>query len=77
MSQSDIGKRVSAPSGQSFGTVERVLPGMFLLRTNEGEEYWLSRECLYDVDDGRVTLICEREGVSRYVSEPPTRTPAS
>jgi hypothetical protein len=77
MSQNDTGKRVSGPSGQSFGTVQRVLPGAFLLTTNYGEEYWLSRDCVYDVDDGHVILICEREGLGRYLTDPPVeeRTP--
>lgn len=67
----DTNKKVCGPSEQSFGKVARVRPGMFLLRMYEGGEHWMSQDCIYLIEDAKVTLICEREGLVRYISEPP------
>ena len=75
MTPEERGKRVAGLSDQNFGHVAEVAHGKFLLRTDDGNDYWLSQECVYLVDDNRVTLICERHSVERYAAEPPAETP--
>jgi hypothetical protein len=60
------GERVLALSGRLLGYVGDVNDAIFQLLCDDGE-YWLTQECIYLQEIGTVVLICEWEGVERYV----------
>lgn len=61
-----VGMRVLSVSGILLGEVGAVSEGRFLLRT-VGDDAWIRRDAVFTVDEGRVTLVCNENGVKRYI----------
>ena len=55
-----------------LGAVSAVSGDAFLLRLSADEQVWVSTSAIFTLESERVTLVCEREGLSRYtVPDPP------
>lgn len=68
------GQPVKTLSGVRVGSVEKVLAREFELVTGT----WslrMGKECIYLVDHGVVTLVCESEGLPAYVRSASRRRP--
>lgn len=59
---------VQALSGRNLGEVKARRKGAFLLSPHDEAmpERWLTEDCVFSVEPGIVTLICEAEGLPRY-----------
>jgi hypothetical protein len=60
-----VGQVVCSTSGKRLGTIGSLSGRRFLLR-GQAESVWLSRDCVFTIVAGRVTLICEESGLHRY-----------
>ncbi len=67
-----VGQRVFSTSGRQLGVVAQVRPDCFHLAMEE-DDVWISREAIFTVDDGSVTLICEPERIVAYTVSPMPR----
>jgi hypothetical protein len=68
------GQPVKTLSGVRLGSVDKVLAREFELVTDT----WslrMAKECIYLVDHGVVTLVCESEGLPSYVRSASRRRP--
>jgi hypothetical protein len=63
------GQRVLTLSGRHLGTVVSWHAEKFALAGENGT-LWLRRDSVFVCDRANVTLICEREGLHRYVVGP-------
>jgi hypothetical protein len=59
-----VGLPVAALSGRTLGTIAELSGTGF--RVAGDNDVWLPLDVVFTVDRGRVTLICEREGLHRY-----------
>lgn len=64
-----IGQRVLSTGGRQLGVVVQVRPDCFHLAMDD-DDVWISRDAVFTVDDGHVTLICEHERLSAYTVIP-------
>ena len=64
-----IGQRVFSTAGRQMGVVVQVRPDCFHMAMDE-DDVWISREAVFTVDDGHVTLICEPERLCAYTVVP-------
>jgi hypothetical protein len=67
-----VGQRVFSTSGRQLGVVAQVRPDCFHLAMAE-DDVWVSREAIFTVQDGSVTLICEPERIVAYTVSPMPR----
>ncbi|MCK9517925.1 MAG: hypothetical protein M0R74_02690 [Dehalococcoidia bacterium] len=67
-----VGQRVYSTSGRQLGVVAQVRPDCFHVAMEE-DDVWLSREAIFTVQDGSVTLICEPERIVAYTVNPMPR----
>lgn len=64
--------RVVGIRGVSVGSVVRVERNAVLVKPRDGgREFWLGRDAVIGVEDGRVELICDAGEVRRYEVEGP------
>jgi len=59
------GDNVYFMSGRLLGQVVEVRPGSFAV-TNDSGRFWLMSKVVFTADNGRVTLICEPDGLANY-----------
>jgi hypothetical protein len=51
-----------------IGRVAELAPGRFLLETRDGRQLWMKSDCVFTVDEGVVTLICEQDRLQEYTA---------
>ena len=64
-----VGQRVHSTSGRQLGVVAQVRPDCFHMAM-EDDDVWLTREAIFTVEDGYITLICEPERICAYTVNP-------
>jgi hypothetical protein len=64
------GDNVYFMSGRLLGQVAEVLDDGFAVVAG-GQRVWLQNKVLFTAERGRVTLICEPDGLSNYELGPP------
>jgi hypothetical protein len=62
-----VGLPVRSMSGEPVGRVGALSPTAFGLLTDQGT-VWLSYDAVFTADIGNVTLTCERNGITNYLS---------
>jgi hypothetical protein len=65
------GDGVVGPSMVRIGRVADLAPGRFLLETRDGRRLWMKGDCVFTVDEGVVTLICEQDRLPEYTAPAP------
>lgn len=68
------GQAVKTLSGVRVGRVDRVLAREFELVT-DAWSLRMAKECIYLVDHGVVTLVCESKGLPTYIRSAARRRP--
>ncbi|MCC7363957.1 MAG: hypothetical protein IT303_06265 [Dehalococcoidia bacterium] len=64
-----IGERVAATSGRPIGVVIQVRPDCFHVAM-PGNDAWLTRDAVFTIEEGVVTLVCEPERLCAYTVIP-------
>lgn len=63
-----LGASVYFMSGRLLGQVAEVAADAFLVITEE-QKHWLRQDAVFTVENTRVTLICEPNGLANYTLE--------
>lgn len=69
MERVESGMSVVATSGRRIGVVVDVGKGVLRIRmfsANDDGDVWLEEAAIFTVEDEKVTLICEEDGLHRY-----------
>lgn len=61
------GMCVTTPRGRRIGVVAQTREDAVLLNLVRGADLWIERGAIFTIDDGKLTLICEEDGLHRYV----------
>jgi hypothetical protein len=61
------GQRVELLSGTTLGVVCRVLDDRYQVEDSSGARHWLLLESIYTSRGGLLTLVCEGDGLARYM----------
>ena len=59
------GDNVYFMSGRLLGRIVEVRPGSFAV-SNDSGRMWLISKAIFTAEGGRVTLICEPDGLGNY-----------
>lgn len=68
-----VGFRVMAMNHRVVGEVSGVMSHAFAVRLANGRSAWLSRDVIFTVDDGLVTLVCNAPRLAAYLAMPDAR----
>jgi hypothetical protein len=71
LSTPESGCRVAAMDFKLLGAVSAVTPHAFALELASGDRIWLTRQAIFTVDHGLVTLVCNAARVRAYLAVAP------
>ena len=66
MERVEAGMSVVGTSGRRIGVVSDVAPGALRIKLTASTDIWIEATAVFTVEDDRVTLICEEDGLHRY-----------
>jgi len=66
MESAKAGMCVMTTRGQRIGVLADAREDAVLLKLVRGTDLWIERAAIFTIDDGKVTLICEEDGLHRY-----------